>query len=65
MSPRAMSRYRADAIDRAHKAFSVSQRLLELHERGPIGRVEAHRMMHEVGMFRCPLCVPPTDGEDR
>ena len=62
MSPRPMRRYRPDTIDRAQQAFRVSERLRELHERGPIGRLEAHRAMHEVGIIRCPVCeVAPSN----
>lgn len=53
-----MRRYRADAIDREQQTLRVSQRLTELHERGPIGRLEAHRLMRDAGIIRCPVCEP-------
>lgn len=51
------ARYRRDQFsDKAQAAIATSQRVLELHERGPMGRLEAHRALREVGVVRCPIC---------
>jgi len=54
---RPLMRYRRDLFaESAQQAMVTSRRLLDLHDRGPIGRIEAHRALREVGVIRCPLC---------
>jgi hypothetical protein len=41
--------------NRVEKALKLSKRLLELHERGPIGKLESHRIAVNVWKA-CPIC---------
>lgn len=43
------------ADTRVEKAIELSKKLLELHERGPIGMLESHRIAVNVWKS-CPIC---------
>lgn len=54
-----MAPYKRDVFEQAQRALDVSTKLYERHESGPVGRYHAHVAMHEVGIFRCPICESP------
>ena len=41
-------------------AIRASEKYLALHERGPMGRIEAHRTFRHVGIIKCPVCQEQT-----
>ena len=43
------------AETRVEKAIELSKKLLDLHERGPIGMLESHRIAANVWKS-CPIC---------
>ena len=46
---------RSEPDTRVEKAIELSKKLLEIHERGPIGKLESHRIAANVWKS-CPIC---------
>ena len=51
-----MTQSREETTVTVERAISVAKRLYELHERGPIGQIEAHRIAR-TAFATCPACA--------